>query len=796
MQRCLLSASLRRASATSLRRCAQRQSLLPCVHVASSSTPRGYATVASSESSPPACSSSPCSPSSSSSSQSARLSSHQPSFAERAKNARGYASAAAAAAEPAKAAPPPPASDTIDVEVDGHPVTVPKGVTVLQACDVAGVEIPRFCYHQRLSIAGNCRMCLVEVEKSPKPVASCAMPAMPGMKIKTSTPLVKKAREGVMEFLLLNHPLDCPICDQGGECDLQDQAMVYGSDRGRFTGYKRSVEDKNFGPLVKTVMTRCIHCTRCVRYATEVAGVQDLGVTGRGRDSEIGTYIERMLTSEVSGNVIDLCPVGALTSKPFAFTARNWELKSTESIDVTDSIGASIRVDTRGSEVMRILPRLNEEVNEEWITDKARFSYDGLRRQRLIVPMVRSHDGLLEPSNWPDAFNAIAAALHGVSGGEMKAVAGKLADAESMIALKDLMNRLGCTNHVSEGEAVDADIRSQYLFNSRLSGVEEADVCLLVGTDLRSEAPLLNLRLRKAVISGRLKVASIGPAQDLTYAHEHLGTGASALRDLAEGNHEYLSVLKGASRPIVIVGAGLMRRPDKESLLVAVQRITEQARIVRDGWNGYNMLHLSAGRVAALDIGFVPGPQAAENKTPAAKFVYLLGADDIEAGDIAKEAFVVYQGHHGDKGASMANVVLPGAAYTEKEGTYVNTEGRVQMTRPAVPVVGNSRDDWKIIRALSEVLGKRLPYDSVSGVRQRLAEVAPHLSRVDSIEPSVWLNGDALAHYHASALADTPFEKVVDNFYMTDPISRASQTMAKCTAARKKEVAEGRLPHL
>lgn len=657
---------------------------------------------------------------------------------------------------------------------------------MLQACNAAGVEIPRFCYHQRLSIAGNCRMCLVEVEKSPKPVASCAMPAMPGMKIKTTTPLVKKAREGVMEFLLLNHPLDCPICDQGGECDLQDQSMIFGSDRGRFVEYKRSVEDKNLGPLVKTAMTRCIHCTRCVRFAKEVAGVEDLGMTGRGRDSEIGTYVERLMTSELSGNVIDLCPVGALTSKPYAFTARNWELKGTESVDVTDGIGANIRIDTRGVEVMRVLPRLNEEVNEEWLSDKARFCYDGLKRQRLFAPMLRSQEsGRLEVSTWPDVLRLTAAALGGTRGADMMAVAGRLADAEAVMALKDLMNRLGCDNLAAEGDwpELDADVRSGYLLNTGIARVEEADVALLVGTVPRYEAPLLNTRLRKGVLRGQLKVASIGPEVDLTYKVQHLGDSASTLLAVAEGRHPFAARLAAAQRPLLIVGAGVLTRPDRESILLALHKITELGGVVKEGWNGYNLLHLTASRVAALDLGFLPGPKALIKSEP--KLLYLLGADEIRAEDVPRDTFVIYQGHHGDHGASIANVVLPGMAYTEKEAIYVNTEGRPQLTRPAVPGVGSSRDDWKIIRALSEVAGKRLPYDTLRDLRNRITEVAPHLVRVDEVEDSSWLNGETFGHRQLGVLKDAPFKQAVENFYLTDAIGRASQIMARCVAAQR-----------
>ncbi|KAF6255076.1 NADH:ubiquinone oxidoreductase 76 kDa subunit [Scenedesmus sp. NREL 46B-D3] len=679
-----------------------------------------------------------------------------------------------------------PQSDSIEVFVNDEPVNIPKGSTVLQACDAAGIDIPRFCYHHRLSIAGNCRMCLVEVEKSPKPVASCAMPAGPGMKIKTDTPLVKKAREGVMEFLLINHPLDCPICDQGGECDLQDQAMVFGSDRSRFVEVKRTVDDKNLGPLVKTVMTRCIHCTRCVRFSKEVAGVPDMGVTGRGRDSEIGTYVERLLVSELSGNVIDLCPVGALTSKPSSFTSRSWELKSTESIDVSDALGANIKVDSRGVEVMRITPRLNEAVNEEWISDKARFQFDALKRQRLDTPMVKGPNGL-QQATWGDALAAIAGAAQGLGPNQFKAIAGKLADAECMIALKDLANRLGSGSTWHEGgfPELDADVRSTYTANTTVAGLEVADVILLIGTNPRVESPVYNARIRKSWLDGA-QVGLIGEAVDLTYKYTHLGSDAAAISKLASGG-AFLEALKKAQRPVLVVGPGVLNRPDRAALLKAIHGLAEAAGVVKEGWNGYNVIHDNASRVAALDIGFLPSGNARKHSGPV-KMVYLLGADDFSEEDVPKDAFVVYQGHHGDKGAARADVVLPGAAYTEKAGTYVNFEGRVQATRAAVPLIGDAREDWKILRAVSEVLGKPLPYDTRDQLQKRLVEVAPHFARLQTVEAPVWLNGQyvkAMDAQAAAAPAGGVLKSPIDNFFMTDAISRASQTMAKCVQARQ-----------
>ncbi|XP_071915643.1 NADH dehydrogenase [ubiquinone] iron-sulfur protein 1, mitochondrial [Coffea arabica] len=678
----------------------------------------------------------------------------------------------------------PNPEDAIEVFVDGYTVKIPKGMTVLQACEIAGVDIPRFCYHSRLSIAGNCRMCLVEVEKSPKPVASCAMPALPGMKIKTDTPLAKKAREGVMEFLLMNHPLDCPICDQGGECDLQDQSMAFGSDRGRFTETKRSVVDKNLGPLVKTVMTRCIQCTRCVRFATEIAGVQDLGMLGRGSGEEIGTYVERLMTSELSGNVIDICPVGALTSKPFAFKARNWELKGTESIDVTDAVGSNIRIDSRGPEVMRILPRLNEDINEEWISDKTRFFYDGLKRQRLNDPMIRGPDGRFKAVSWRDALAVVAEVIHQVKPSEIVGVAGKLSDAESMMALKDFLNKMGSNNVWCEGNGPNpnADIRSGYIMNTSISGLEKADVFLLVGTQPRVEAAMVNARIRKTVRAAQAKVGYVGPATDLNYDHEHLGTGPQTLKEIADGRHPFSSTLINAKNPCIIVGAGVFERNDKDAIFSVVETIAESAKAVRPDWNGLNVLLLNAAQAAALDLGLVP---ESGNSIESSKFIYLMGADDVNLEKIPEDAFVVYQGHHGDRGVYRANIILPSSAFSEKEGTYVNTEGCAQTTVPAVPTVGDARDDWKIIRALSEVAGACLPYDSLTAIRSRMRTVAPNLLNTDERQPAIF--SYSLKPESRQEMSTVPFGTAVENFYMTDSITRASKVMAQCSASLLKK---------
>jgi NADH-quinone oxidoreductase subunit G len=669
--------------------------------------------------------------------------------------------------------------------INGVPVEVPAGATVFQACQMAGVEVAHFCYHQRLSIAGNCRMCLVDVEKSPKPVASCCMPAAEGMVVHTESERARKARHGVMEFLLINHPLDCPICDQGGECDLQDEAMAYGFDRGRYLENKRAVEEKNFGPLVSTEMNRCIHCTRCIRFMTEVAGVEDLGATSRGEHMEITTYVERALSSELSANIIDLCPVGALTSKPYAYIARPWELAKTESIDVLDAVGSNIRVDSRGAQVLRVLPRLNDDVNEEWLNDKSRFAADGLARRRLDRPMVRKSGKLVE-ADWREAFDAIAAHLKGVPGTRIAAIAGDLVDAEAMLALKDLMTALGSPNLDcrQDGAALDPGCRAGYLFNTGIAGIDRADLCLLIGTNPRHEAALINARLRKRWLQGRFKIGAIGPALDLTYPVTSLGAGPDALDALISGSHAWTETLKAAKHPMLILGQGALRRRDGAAILGRARKLAETYGFVRDDWNGFNVLHMAAARAGGLDLGFVPGQGGRDVRgilEGAGKgeisVLYLLGADEIDVGKLGS-AFVIYQGHHGDAGARRADVVLPGAAYTEKDGTYVNTEGRVQRAERAVFPPGDAREDWKILRALSEVLGHKLPYDRLGQLRQRLASVAQGFASIDAVTPAPW------GKFGAEGSVDAqPFTYPVRDFYRTDPISRASPTMAACAEA-------------
>jgi len=671
--------------------------------------------------------------------------------------------------------------------IDGREVEVESGLTVLQACESAGIEIPRFCYHERLSIAGNCRMCLVAMQGAPKPIASCAMPAAQGMVIHTNTPEVHKMRKGVMEFLLINHPLDCPICDQGGECDLQDQALAYGFDRGRYAENKRAVRDKYMGPLIKTIMTRCIHCTRCIRFAAEVAGVPELGATSRGEHMEVGSYLEKALTSELSGNLIDLCPVGALTSKPYAFAARPWELAKTESVDVMDAVGSNVRIDTRGNEVMRVLPRINDDINEEWISDKTRFACDGLRRQRLDQPYVRE-DGKLKPATWREAFTAIARGVEGIKGSQMAAIAGDMVDCESMIALKDLMTALGSPNIDcrQDGAALEASPRVSYLFNTTIVGIESADACLLVGTNPRTEAPIINARLRKRYRMGGFKVGMVGPAADLTYKYQHLGDDPHLLERIAAGEHPFADVLKTAQYPMLILGMGALVRDDGAAVLEAACQITEKLGLVdaTTGWNGFNVLHTAAARVGGMDLGFLPGEGGKSTagivdgaEKGEVKMVYLLGADEIDTSRLGK-AFVIYQGHHGDVGAHRADVILPGAAYTEKNGTYVNTEGRVQSTRLACYPPGEAREDWTIIRALSEVLGKVLPLNTLDQVRQRLRDVNPVFGAGDRIEPAKWA-----AFGQKGDIDSRPFEPPDTNFYMTNPVCRASLTMAQCVEA-------------
>lgn len=669
-------------------------------------------------------------------------------------------------------------NNLVKVTVDGQAVEVAPGTTIMQACEEAGSEIPRFCYHERLSVAGNCRMCLVEVENAPKPVASCAMPVAPDMVVSTTSETVKTAREGVMEFLLINHPLDCPICDQGGECDLQDQALGFGGDASRFDDNKRAVENKNMGPLVKTIMTRCIHCTRCVRFAQEVAGVPEIGAIGRGEDTEITTYLEASLDSEMSGNVIDLCPVGALTSRPYAFTARPWELRKTETIDVMDALGSNIRVDMRGREAMRIMPRNHDDVNEEWLSDKSRFVWDGLNTQRLDRPFIREN-GKLTPASWDAAFDLIESKLKG-KGAATAAIAGDLVCAEGQFALKDLMDALA-SPHVDcrqDGAKISGP-RGNYIFNASIAGIEEADALLLIGSNPRLEAPVLNARIRKRYLMGDFPIAAIGEAVDLTYKAEFIGAGADTLADLLAGKQSFADTLKNAKNPMILIGQGALTRDDGAAVLAAAIELAAKTGA------SFNMLHTAAARVAGLDLGLLPsegghdvaGIQDAA-QSGAIENVILYGADEI-AGASLGDAFVVYIGSHGDRGAHRADVILPAAAYTEKQATYVNTEGRAQMTEQAATPPGEAREDWKIFRALSARLDATLPYDNLAALRAAMYEAVPHLAQLDDV-----IAADAPVAQPHDGLGAEAFTYAVSDFYFTNPIARASAIMADCAKTK------------
>jgi len=650
--------------------------------------------------------------------------------------------------------------------VDGIEVEVPAGATVLQACEAAGKEIPRFCYHERLSIAGNCRMCLVEVKPGPpKPQASCALPAADKQEVFTSTPMVKKAREGVMEFLLINHPLDCPICDQGGECDLQDQSIAYGRGKSRFQENKRAVTDKYMGPIVKTIMTRCIQCTRCVRFAEEVAGVPDIGALYRGENMQITTYLEGAIQSELSGNVVDLCPVGALTSKPYAYEARPWELRKTLAIDVMDAVGTNIRLDSRGRQVLRALPRINEDVNEEWASDKTRHCVDGLVRRRLDRPYVRRKGKLLEAS-WAEAFEAIKKVKAGSS---VAAIAGDLVDAETMYAAKVLLKAMG--SELLEGRqtglAYDTSNLAAVNFNTTIAGIETADAILLVGTNVRWEAPLVNTRIRKAIKKGA-KVFAIGPEVDLTYKVEWLGNDLGLLGKLPAA---VTDAFKDAQRPAVIVGGGALGAGAQGATLALVKPLG----LIKENWNGYNVLHFSASRMAGLMLGYAQDGGIATIAAKEPKLVFLLGADEV-ADDRFPNSFKIFIGHHGDKGAAQADVILPAAAYTEKAGTYVNIEGRVQRSDRAVFPPGDAREDWAILRALSEVLGQKLPFDSFDQLRDQMAADVPALG-VEGLATFEW-SPPRLDAKVSGAMAGYP----IKDFYLTNAICRASPTMQRCSA--------------
>jgi NADH-quinone oxidoreductase subunit G len=666
------------------------------------------------------------------------------------------------------------------LKIDGVEVEVADGFSVLQACELTGVEVPRFCYHDKLTVPANCRMCLVEQVGVPKPVASCAIRAAEGMDIKTKSPMVHKARKGVMEFLLINHPLDCPICDQGGECDLQDQAMGYGFDRSRFQENKRAVEDKNLGPLIKTSMNRCIHCTRCIRFGEQIGGVAELGLLGRGEDTEVGTFVEHFVSSELSGNITDVCPVGALLSKPYSFKARPWELRKTESIDVMDAVGSNIRIDSRSNaEVMRILPRLNESINEEWIGDRTRFAYDGLKMQRLDQPYIRKN-GKLVAVEWDEALNAAATQLNATNGNEIAALVGDLADCEAITALKDLMLSLNVPHMDcrTDGAEYDVSSRSAYIMNSGIAGIDKCDAILLVGTFPRHEATMVNARIRRAWVERQIPVTVIGETRDHSYPVTYLGAGPKVIEDLLK------QPIATAKNPMIIIGAGALARKDGVAIQALISQLAQRNGAVTNDWNGVNTLQLAASRVGALDLGFLPQQggsstngilQGAQNGS--IKTIFALGADEINPAELG-DAFVIYQGHHGDRLASRADIILPGAAYTEKNALYVNTEGRVQQARQATFPPGLAKEDWKILRALSDKIGKALPYNSLGELRAHMTQINPVFGQLDVLTATPWK-----AVGKAWPVDNSPFTSPVTNYYQTCAISRASVTMAKCTEA-------------
>lgn len=690
-------------------------------------------------------------------------------------------------------------TQTRPVKVNGREIEVSVNLTLLQACEAAGEEIPRFCYHERLSIAGNCRMCLIEVKGGPpKPVASCAQnvrdlrsgPNGEPPELFTNTPMVKKAREGVMEFLLINHPLDCPICDQGGECDLQDQAMAYGRGGSRYGEAKRAVEEKYMGPLIKTIMTRCIQCTRCVRFATEIAGVDDLGLVNRGENAEITTYLEKAVDSELTGNLIDVCPVGALTSRPYAFNARPWELTKTESIDVMDAVGSNIRVDARGREILRILPRLHEGINEEWISDKTRFVWDGLKRQRLDRPFIREN-GRLRAARWEEALELAAARLRQSRPEKIAAIVGDLVSAEAIKSLKDLMARIGSPHlDCRQDGAALGGARESYLFNTGISGIERADAILLIGTNPRIEAPLVNARIRKAWLANpSLQIGLIGETASLSYEYEPLGLQPKDIQRLNAQRDGFMKLLRAAQRPMFIIGMGAIARPDGPAVLAEIAKFAADVHVIRDDWNGFNILHTAASRVAALDLKFVPGEGGLDfngilsaASAGGIDVIYNLGADEFDSSRTG-DAFVIYQGHHGDEGARRADIIFPAAAYTEQSGIYVNTEGRAQMAQRAYFPPGEAREDWAIIRALSGALGCPLPYDDLFSLRQALIADAPTLGRIDE-RPADGAPLDLTRLGVPGYLGESPLRSSILDFYTTNAVARASRTMAECAAAR------------
>ena len=666
------------------------------------------------------------------------------------------------------------------ITINNKEIEFEEGMTVLQACELAGAEIPRFCYHERLSIAGNCRMCLVELEKSPKPIASCAMPATDGMKINTNSVYVDKARKGVMEFLLANHPLDCPVCDQGGECDLQDQSLFYGLGNSRYTENKRQVTEKYMGPLIKTQMTRCIHCTRCIRFATEVAGIPELGAIGRGEDMEITTYLEKSMESELSANVIDLCPVGALTSKPYAFEARPWDLKKTETVDVMDAIGSNIRVDTYGWEVKRVLPRVNEEINEEWISDKTRYACDGLLKQRLDTPYIREN-GRLQKTSWDKALKFLISKIKSFNPGEVAGLIGDLADLEMIYSFKSFFEKcIGSTNLECRQDKIyiNPTERINYIFNSSINGIEDSDFILLVGTNPRLEATILNARIRKAYIRNRMKIYSIGDPGDLTYPYKNIGSSTKIIKDIASGNHEISAQIKKSKKPIIIIGESALYGKSGQYLFEELKNFLSKNNFIKKDWNALNILTQQASRVGAIDLGaylinenenFLFFNKLDNNDF---KFIYLLGADNINFDK--KDKFIVYQGSHGDNGAEIADIVLPGAAYTEKNGLFVNLEGRLQKAHKASYPPGDAREDWIIFKDLANMMKKPLGFNNVEQLRESIYK---------KIQQKI---NDKKNKTNKIDFMDQDISILPIDYYHSNPIARASKVMNECKQISKK----------
>ena len=669
------------------------------------------------------------------------------------------------------------------ITINNKVIDFQDGMTVMQACELANLEIPRFCYHDKLSIAGNCRMCLVEMEKSPKPIASCAMPAAEGMNIKTNTELVKKARQGVMEFLLINHPLDCPICDQGGECDLQDQALHYGFDKSRYEENKRAVKNKYMGPLVSTIMTRCIHCTRCVRFSTEIAGVDDIGLLGRGENAEITTYLEKTIESELSGNVIDLCPVGALTNKPYAFQSRPWELKKTESVDVFDGMGASIRIDSKGKNVLRVLPRLNEEINEEWINDKTRFAIDGLSRQRLDKPYIKI-DNKLEATSWDTALKLVASEIKKRGAENTSAFSGKFSDIESLYSTKNFLNLLNSEFYDCRFDNTQfvPGHRSSYLFNSSIQKIDEADAILIIGSNPKWEAAVLNSRIRKAYLNNNCQIALIGPKINLTYKYTHLSNDISYLNNILNEKSDFLEHLKNAKNPLMLIGSSAINYNDGIEILKICAEICNKFNIVNESENGFNILNQNISRVGALDIGFYSKNFDRDFKVSLTKHirdtnpvVFLLGLDEINFSSL-KDSFVIYIGHHGDEGANNADIILPSPAFPEKTSTFVNIEGRVLQTTKCFNPIGEAKEEWKIFRALSQEFKEQLKFNNLKELRQEIIKKFPHLNQLNTLP-----NKSEVNFGKSHIIDNNKIEYNIKNFYMTDSISRASVNMANCT---------------